>query len=99
MRPELISWEEASKYTYHSGTLLIDLREPELYEKGHMSGAWNITYEELDQHMNEIMNYERIIFYCDHGTHSLRAAKLLAQKGKWASSIAGGYEGRYRKRR
>jgi len=40
----------------------------------------------------EMMNYDRIIFYCDHGNHSLQAARKLAKKGKWASSIAGGYE-------
>lgn len=99
MKPGLISWEEAEKYKYHSTTLLVDLREPEMYEKEHISGAWNISFDELEERMPEIMNYERIIFYCAHGNHSLKAAKLLAQKGKWACSIAGGYEGRYRKRR
>lgn len=99
MKPGLISWEEAEKYKYHSQTLLVDLRETEAYEKEHISGAWNISFDELEEHMQEIMNYERIIFYCDYGNHSLKAAKLLAQKGKWACSIAGGYEGRYRKRR
>ena len=34
MKPGLISWEEAAKYTYHSGTLLIDLRDSDAYEKG-----------------------------------------------------------------
>ena len=53
MKPNLVSFSEASKYIYHSKTL---------------------------------------IFYCDHGNHSLQAARELAKKGKWASSIAGGYE-------
>lgn len=99
MKPALISWEEAKKYTYHSGTLLVDLREPEAYQKEHISGAWNISYDDLEQHLHEMMNYDRIIFYCDYGNHSLKAAKMLAKKGKWASSIAGGYEGRSGKRR
>ena len=99
MKPGLISWEEAENYKYHSQTLLVDLRETDAYEKEHISGAWNISFDELEEHMQEIMNYERIIFYCDYGNHSLKAAKLLAQKGKWACSIAGGYEGRDRKRR
>uniref|UniRef100_UPI003FF100FD rhodanese-like domain-containing protein n=1 Tax=Eubacterium sp. TaxID=142586 RepID=UPI003FF100FD len=42
--------------------------------------------------ISRMMNYDRIIFYCDHGNHSLQAARELAKKGKWASSIAGGYE-------
>ncbi len=92
MKPLLVSWLDASKYIYHSGTLLVDLRERACYEKKHVTGAWNIPYEKLDEHMEELMNYEHIIFYCDHGNHSLKAARKLSKKGKWASSIAGGYE-------
>lgn len=99
VKPTLISWDEAIKYTYHSGTLLVDLRDEDAYQKGHVSGAWNVPYEQLEQSIDQMMNYDRIIFYCDFGNHSLQAAKLLAKKGKWASSIAGGYEGRNRKRR
>lgn len=99
MKPRLISWEEALKFTYHSGTLLVDLRDEESYQKEHISGAWNVPYEQLEERLNQMMDYERIIFYCDYGTHSLQAAKLLAKRGKMTSSVAGGFEGRNRKRR
>ena len=92
MKPNLVSFSEASKYIYHSKTLLVDLRSREAFATSHISGAWNIPYEELSQYQEEMMNYDRIIFYCDHGNHSLQAARELAKKGKWASSIAGGYE-------
>lgn len=92
MKPQLISWQEASKYIYHSGTLLVDLRDEKTYQEEHISGAWNIPYDRLDEHMEEFMNYDRVIFYCDHGNHSLKAARELSRQGKWASSIAGGYE-------
>lgn len=92
MKPELISWSEASKYIYHSGTLLVDLRDGIAFRKGHITGAWNIPYERLDEYMDEIMNYDRVIFYCDHGNHSLKAARDLSRMGIKASSIAGGYE-------
>ena len=86
MKPNLVS------FIYHSKTLLVDLRSREAFATSHISGAWNIPYEELSQYQEEMMNYDRIIFYCDHGNHSLQAARKLAKKGKWASSIAGGYE-------
>ena len=92
MKPNLVSFSEASKYIYHSKTLLVDLRSREAFATSHISGAWYIPYEELSQYQEEMMNYDRIIFYCDHGNHSLQAARELAKKGKWASSIAGGYE-------
>ena len=86
MKPNLVSFSEASKYIYHSKTLLVDLRSREAFATSHISGAWNIPYEELSQYQEEMMNYDRIIFYCDHGNHSLQAARELAKKGKWASS-------------
>ena len=99
MKPLVISWEEAMKYTYHSGTLLVDLREERAYQREHISGAWNIPCEKLEENIEQMMNYHRIIFYCDYGNHSLQAAKQLVKRGKWASSVAGGFEGRKRKRR
>lgn len=93
MKPNLLSWQEASKYIYHSKTLLVDLRSKEAYEKSHISGAWNVPYEDFNQHSDEMMNYDRIIFYCDYGNHSLQAARELSKRGKWTSSIAGGYNG------
>ena len=67
MKPNLVSFSEASKYIYHSKTLLVDLRSREAFATSHISGAWNIPYEELSQYQEEMMNYDRIIFYCDHG--------------------------------
>ena len=77
MKPNLVSFSEASKYIYHSKTLLVDLRSREAFATSHISGAWNIPYEELSQYQEEMMNYDRIIFYCDHGNHSLQAAVSL----------------------
>lgn len=92
MRPQIIPWERVSRYIYKPDTLIVDLREREEYEKGHITGAWNISYEELDDHLEQMSNYERVIFYCTHGNHSLVAARQLARKGRQAYSIAGGYE-------
>ena len=98
MRPQIMSWEQASKYIYDSDTLLIDLRSREEYSRGHISGAWNIPYEELESHLGEMSSYGRVIFYCAHGNHSLSAARILARRGKLSCSVAGGYETRIRKR-
>ncbi len=92
MQPQIIPWERVSRYIYKPDTLIVDLREREEYEKGHITGAWNISYEELDDHLEQMSNYERVIFYCTHGNHSLVAARQLARKGRQAYSIAGGYE-------
>ena len=83
MRPQIMSWEQASKYIYNSDTLLVD------------SGAWNIPYEQLEKHLGEMSSYGRVIFYCAHGNHSLSAARMLAKRGQIGCSVAGGYKNRF----
>ena len=90
MKPQILSWEQISRYIYSSDTLLVDLREKEEFKKGHITGAWNIPYEELEEHFREMRGYDKIIFYCTRGNHSLAAARQMAKQGKQAYSIAGG---------
>lgn len=92
MRPQIISWERVSRYIYKQDTLLVDLRDSEEYEQGHITGAWNIPFDEIEEHLDQMENYEQVIFYCTHGNHSLAAARLLAKRGHHAYSVAGGYE-------
>lgn len=92
MKPQIMSWEQISRYIYNSDTLLVDLREKEDYAAGHVTGAWNVPYEELEDHLSEMSSYERVIFYCTHGNHSLVAARTFAKRGRQAYSLAGGYE-------
>lgn len=93
-----MSWDQVSKYIYNSDTLLIDLRDKTDYAKGHITGAWNIPYDELEDHLAEMSSYGRVVFYCDHGNHSLVAARMLARRGQQTYSVAGGYEEGIRKR-
>lgn len=92
MRPQFVPWEQVSKYIYNSDTLFVDLRDGKEYQMGHVTGAWNIPYEELNEHLDELGAYERVVFYCDRGNHSLSAARILAKRGQMSFSVAGGYE-------
>ena len=98
MRPQIMTWDQVSKYIYNSNTLLVDLRSKEEYEKGHISGAWNIPYEEVEKFLPKMSGYEKVVFYCAHGNRSLAAARMLAKKNRLAYSVAGGYEEGIRKR-
>lgn len=91
MRAQVISWSQAKKYIYYGDTLFVDLRDEETYKEGHIRGAWNIPYNEFLTNIEQMKKYRRIIFCCDYGTHSLMAAKRMAQVGIQAYSIAGGY--------
>ena len=54
MRPKLMSWKDVSKYIYYSDVLIVDLRDSGEYKKGHIRGAWNIPYEELEGRMKQL---------------------------------------------
>ncbi len=59
MRPQLVPWEQISKYIYNSDSLFVDLRDKEEYDMGHVTGAWNVPYEVLEEHIEDFRGYAR----------------------------------------
>ncbi|MBQ6875941.1 MAG: rhodanese-like domain-containing protein, partial [Lachnospiraceae bacterium] len=84
--------------------VLLDVRSREEYANGHLRGAWNFPYEELeyaDGRRSCITGLPRgapIIVYCDYGSHSMQAARILERLGYQVINTAGGlsyYRGRH----
>jgi len=64
--PEIqrISVEEA-KAAFDGGTAtIVDVRDPESFQSGHIAGAINIPYEELTARLNELDPNKLILTYC-----------------------------------
>ncbi len=72
---------------------VIDLRTPELYAKGHVPGAINLTYEELGKRASELDKAKTVVVYCyDITCHlSTMAALELAKKGYRVKELTGGW--------
>lgn len=78
--------------------LLIDLRDPASYQRGHIAGAVNIPEQELYERLWELPKDRLIVFYCYHGPNSMRAARRLARMGYETADVYGGiqaYRGKY----
>lgn len=60
---------------------LIDLREKEKFEHGHIMGARNIPMMNFSTKMNSLRNDQPIYLYDHNGRLSIRAAKMLKKKG------------------
>ena len=60
---------------------LIDVREPNEYENGHILGARNIPLSQMKQRQKEIRNDQPVYLYCQSGMRSGRAAQMLRRKG------------------
>jgi len=73
------------------GAFLIDVREPEEYDRFHAEGAHSIPQCEIADRLDEIPREREVLVICAGGTRSLKAARFLRQRG-WAkvASVAGG---------
>jgi rhodanese-related sulfurtransferase/rubrerythrin len=76
-----ISAEEARELLERSrDVLLLDVRQPEEYEKGHIPGAVLIPLPELPDRLSELKRGRDIVTYCRLGRRSLAAAHLIADE-------------------
>jgi glyoxylase-like metal-dependent hydrolase (beta-lactamase superfamily II)/rhodanese-related sulfurtransferase len=71
--------------------VLLDVREPEEFARGHVQRAVNIPQAELATRLEEIPRDRPILTICQTGMRSLRSAQFLLQQGfDHVSSVAGG---------
>lgn len=91
---ETISAKMLDYYVERSDAMIIDLRDPESYRKGHVRSAVNIPYKELEEcsFQNQCKLPDKIIvFYCDRGGASMKAARIFARQGHRTRSVIGGF--------
>ncbi|WP_010650848.1 rhodanese-like domain-containing protein [Oceanobacillus massiliensis] len=60
---------------------LIDVREPQEFDRGHILGARNIPVSQMRQRLVEMRKDKPVYLYCQGGSRSARAAQLLHKKG------------------
>lgn len=72
---------------------LIDVREPQEFERGHILGARNIPVTQMKQRLVEIRKDKPVYLYCQGSSRSARAAQLLHKKGyKHIYQLKGGFK-------
>lgn len=65
-----------------SAPVIVDVREPELYLKGHIPGAINIPYDTArGRILKELSPKDRIVFVCHGGPMGDELADILVKKG------------------
>ncbi len=72
---------------------LIDVREPNEFDSGHILGARNIPLSQLKTRMKEIRTDQPVYLYCQSGARSGRAALILNKAGyKDLYHLEGGFK-------
>lgn len=59
----------------------VDLREKELYDKGHIPGAINIPFEDFQQRFTELRKDKGVILICHTGRMGEESADFLLKEG------------------
>jgi rhodanese-related sulfurtransferase len=87
-------YEGSASTLYYGFYLLVDLRSPEDYARGHLLGAINIPLTALDQWVERLPRSLPLYFYDETGEGALEAARILRERGAIAArAIAGGLAG------
>ncbi|TVR23290.1 MAG: rhodanese-like domain-containing protein [Anaerolineaceae bacterium] len=70
--------------------LLLDVRTPQEFAEGHISGAVNIAVQDLSRRLNELPQDQPIVLYCRSGNRSQDAMRILHRAGYTAVYDMGG---------
>jgi len=69
---------------------LLDVRQPEEYQAGHIAGAALIPLDQLDSRLDELPQGREIVCVCRSGSRSGTAVRRLKSAGFTALNLSGG---------
>lgn len=86
---ENIKPKEVFNYINVYNVIIIDLRDKEDYDSGHIPSAINIPHEDIMEKIHMLYNYT-LILYCERGNTSLSISRNLLEKGYKVKNLYGG---------
>jgi NADPH-dependent 2,4-dienoyl-CoA reductase/sulfur reductase-like enzyme/rhodanese-related sulfurtransferase len=74
-----------------TSAVLLDVREPDEFARGHLEGAVNLPLSELRRRVGEVPRDRELWVYCAAGQRSYYAQRLLMQRGLDVKNLSGGF--------
>jgi rhodanese-related sulfurtransferase len=71
---------------------LLDVREPEEWQAGHVEGSQHVPLGELPARAGEVPHGEQVVVVCRSGARSAQATAYLAARGVDAVNLDGGLQ-------
>ena len=88
-----ISHIEAEQLMNERNVVVVDVRDEDSYEGGHITNAIHLSMAALQEYSNKGDKEKAILVYCYHGVSSQSVAQHLIEQGfKEAYSLIGGFE-------
>ncbi len=88
--PEISASEAKEKIGSKRSYLVLDVRQPNEYQSGHISGAKLVPLGELPNRMSQIARDKPIIVVCLSGSRSIHATRMLLDAGYEVENMRGG---------
>lgn len=88
--PELDAQAVSARLAEDQPPLILDVREPQEYRRGHIAGARPIPLGALAQRMGALPRDREIVCVCQSGNRSRAAVNQLAAAGYQALNLRGG---------
>lgn len=70
-----------AKELVSSGALLLDVRTPGEFSRGHIDGALNVPLSLLGENMSQLDKSKPVVVYCQSGNRSAKAVSSLKAAG------------------
>ncbi len=92
MYPEWTTTELAERLKKGEKLNLVDVREPDEWQAGHIAEARLVPMSQLAGRVNELFenDQEEVVLICRSGGRSTRVCDYLAQQGYSVINVAGG---------
>jgi rhodanese-related sulfurtransferase len=86
--PEIDVAELARRHA--EGAYVLDVRQPDEYEAGHVPGAVLVPLDQLEARQGEVPSDRPLLVICKSGGRSAKAVQVLNGAGYDATNVAGG---------
>jgi rhodanese-related sulfurtransferase len=88
--PAISAAQAREKIDSKQSYFVLDVRQPQEYQSGHISGAKLIPLNELAHRMTQLPKNKPIIAVCRSGSRSVHATRMLAEAGYQVENLRGG---------
>ena len=85
-------WDEVDDLPHDGSLVLLDVRTPGEYQRGHLDGFQNIPLDNLREHLEELDQNKPVYVNCQVGLRGYLACRILMQHGFTCFNLSGGYK-------